>query len=310
MDVQDYPILIPYYLEFHTSFQEILLKYHLPIEYENILRNCNGRFSVNEIQSHFKEHQDIIKILELFLENGLILLHRKPLKRKNGKTSEIIILSPHSDDALFSLGGFILGQASSSDITIINIFTKSDYCVMNEFPKSDSLITSLRIKEDTLFAQIANARLYFLDFFEGPLRNKNQIRTEEIISQIVKKINSLILDTTTQIYFPLGIGDNVDHIITKQAVFILSKIFNKIAFWGYEDLPYAAHNQNQVYTLVKEDFDKAPRSVMIGDFIDSKCNLLKIYHSQLASNYAAAVRDYSVAKNEHAYEFLWRLKQR
>lgn len=171
-----------------------------------------------------------------------------------------IFISPHRDDACFSLSATIslLGGGH-----LVNIFTQSEYVAdpslaLQSPALSASTITAIRSREDQEFCEALNLERHELELPEATLRGRswnleqNQEPGEEelqqanlIHEQIAPLLQNIIAATSfnkSSVYLPMAIGSHRDHIATMIAGKMLQE--NPWAqahnWFFYEDLPYAS----------------------------------------------------------------------
>ena len=168
-----------------------------------------------------------------------------------------IYLSPHLDDAIFSMGGVIYEQASSG-------LTPEVWTVMSKVPKHEnvspfankihlewgfkSTIDAIRSRreENRRACEIAGAKDVYLEFSDCIYRhdqNGNWLYDkstftdihpddDNIIEQLYTTLNSQI-NPEDEIVCPLAIGNHVDHVIVNLAAKKLRRFL-----WYYIDVPY------------------------------------------------------------------------
>ncbi len=159
----------------------------------------------------------------------------------------LTILSPHRDDAAFSLY-LALGKwrRAGANLTVLNFFTVSAY---GKSPAGSGaeIISAVRRTEDRrVLARIDRSiRVVDCDLLDAPLRlgvNPKEVFLPEIqclASVIQPQIEALIrgIAHNDLLVIPLGVGGHVDHLaIHLTATSLPNK--HRLAF--YEDLPYAA----------------------------------------------------------------------
>ncbi len=162
---------------------------------------------------------------------------------KNSKVN--VILSPHCDDAAFSLGASLL-SGYLKDVKIITIFSLSN-CTVNNKNKDIKYISSIRKNEDFIFSSYCPKNLAFTycDLLDAPLRmnigEEDVCNTsndeEQFVTQTI--INKIIIEKVSKEAFilaPLGLGNHIDHLILRNTAITFLQNGYKVAF--YEDLPY------------------------------------------------------------------------
>lgn len=171
-------------------------------------------------------------------------------------TSDVVVLSPHLDDAVLSLGGLIGREvAAGHDVEIVSCFTSG--------PPLDSIAPahrvfgdySMRRAEDERAMRVLGARHRWLDLHERIWRQPalppsgvfptHVFRTPERMDDFaelksIRAAIAAILDAGARVlYAPLAIGHHVDHVEVALAALreaLGSGAFDRIKF--YED-PYA-----------------------------------------------------------------------
>jgi LmbE family N-acetylglucosaminyl deacetylase len=137
---------------------------------------------------------------------------------------EIIILSPHIDDAAFGLTltieKFITNKVP---VTIINCFTVTRWTGV--FVSRDiEVVSRLRKEEDAEYNKLFNSQINIvnLDLLDAPLRNgyifQNQPFQQnelELIEDLRKLLEHHVLNGI--LLCPLAIGNHIDHVICREA---------------------------------------------------------------------------------------------
>lgn len=230
----------------------------------------------------------------------------------------IVVIEPHMDDAILSVGGQLLLNKGTCKVTIVCIFGISNYTSYMECDRAyldTSLITKIRHDESLLAASKIGADFISLDFLDAPLRmQQSSAWTKEFIKTDIKKCHAFItshpdpdlvgkvaasLDRIfkelkpDEIWFPLGLGDHVDHKTTRSAC--LELLSPGIAYKEclkvrlYEDLPYSsvAHRQliQAAFAGVGSKLEK--NRVDISAVIQSKIDVCSVYLSQFKIEFIA-----------------------
>ena len=165
---------------------------------------------------------------------------------------KIVVLSPHRDDAAFSLTLTLKSfLRAGHHVIVLNCFTRSNYAPFADTSfvhENDrlSFVSALRLREDEAWRQQqASVSLSFigLNLKDAPLRLRcpvDNLRTHEAdpadkaIPKIRKSLDDLQADA---LVLPLALGDHVDHRTARDAAMPQDR---SIALAFYEDLPYAA----------------------------------------------------------------------
>lgn len=189
------------------------------------------------------------------------------MKKLSPKKYNYIFFSPHLDDVVLSCGGLI-AKLKKEKVLIVTIF--SDYqgqkyskharCYLEHLKFIDAKdYFNTRKKEERTAAKFLNYDFEWLDFPEAIFRfNKCLLftnyfynSTKKLLGLVYKKDKNILFlirekieiilknksNNESKIYFPLGIGNHVDHqILHEIGLSFLKKRFKKIYF--YEDFPY------------------------------------------------------------------------
>lgn len=168
---------------------------------------------------------------------------------------DLLILSPHRDDAAFSCGLLIKRAVQAGlQVGIVNIFTRSDYAPFSDAEGLEA-VTHLRYQEDLAFAglhrQLGNSgiQLFDLDLLDAPLRRN--IKFHKVLNRkwddgkfrgecnsLAERLEQLAPARLT--LAPLALGHHLDHGLTREA----ARACSGFACLGYyEDLPYAAWSE-------------------------------------------------------------------
>jgi LmbE family N-acetylglucosaminyl deacetylase len=159
----------------------------------------------------------------------------------------ITVLSPHQDDAAFSLANTIAAAARAGQaVRIVNCFTRSEYA---PYSPAENLcdIPAIRAREDREFASRIGGRIEIVDLDRADAPLRLGIPVSEVrrcrIGRSAREEAGWIADALARIddgflLAPLGLGSHVDHLIAADAALRLWRRGQPVGF--YEDLPYAA----------------------------------------------------------------------
>lgn len=228
-------------------------------------------------------------------------------------TGRIVVLSPHLDDAIFSIGGLLSSCDPRSSRFVINIFTKSSKPLTlsaAQFLKQCryTSITTLyedRIREDAhalkqigctqvnlnqedalfrkiqqrsilkqLLGRILPEFLHVYPTYKFHISKGKISQLDSITYQkISQEIDSLKLSGNDILLSPLGIGGHVDHVLVRE---VARQFIDRTRVYFYADYPYTLHTHGIVDQLL----------AYIPDW-DKKEHLMKMYTSQ----YSAVFKD-------------------
>jgi LmbE family N-acetylglucosaminyl deacetylase len=181
---------------------------------------------------------------------------------------KIVVVSPHRDDAAFSLGlavGAWLQKGYA--VEVVNVFTRSEYAPYSD---ADSLhpndrisfASAVRKREDEAWVklyvgQLGRGKLSLTDLNlkDAPLRlhcslEEVQQREPDLTEKVSSKIKrALEMSSADAIVLPLGVGNDVDHLTARIACLPTDAQAFALAF--YEDLPYAAQAPQSIEAAVQ-----------------------------------------------------------
>ena len=213
--------------------------------------------------------------------------------------TNIVIFSPHYDDVLFMLGGYIseLKKASllhTKNFHVLLIFSRSNYLAGSSKENFDNSlerikhVTGKRVLEDQecldeLIGKF-NYRYELLGENECFTRGKSFADSEMefphgmfddfddndqmIYSRMKERIHQWLQHEDTALVFPIAFKEHIDHFIVREAAVEAASTYSsvkKAAFYFQEDKPYGG-------IATKEELQR-------GDNFVSKNNLLPITYS-------------------------------
>jgi LmbE family N-acetylglucosaminyl deacetylase len=177
--------------------------------------------------------------------------------------NSVLILSPHLDDAAFSLGPLLAQYSKSSRFIVATAFSKSvnspsSFALACQLDKGLSVnedYMAIRKKEDTGWAEAIGVEVIYGELPEAPHRGYNSaaelfgsLHPEiDVRKQLFEWITHLLrLYKPLALLSPLSIGNHVDHILVRET----AERFNnaEVPVYFYKDLPYAGDSKN---TLVQ-----------------------------------------------------------
>lgn len=176
--------------------------------------------------------------------------------KKNTSISQlpIYVISPHLDDAIFSLGSTLATLSPTNKITVINVFTKADESHTTISAKAflnqsginnPTLLFKQRLKEDKKVMQKLGIKVHYLSYIDALWRRLSKksyrylpaefnsiyptyrwhVSKGKIASADSHTLHRLIQDLYNLlpkhgeylVYVPLGYGGHVDHVLVRKA---------------------------------------------------------------------------------------------
>lgn len=210
--------------------------------------------------------------------------------------SRILVVSPHLDDAVFSLGEHILSWINQgNEIQILNVFTsfKSDYIpqyskhLLDDLGVNNMEYEKIRKKEDHNALALIHIMPDNLDFIDGGFRyyenrtiypsssdlfsgevHRNDEVTIEEVSHCLQKYK-----TYDKVLVPYGVGNHADHLICRKGSEVT---FPNTKIYYYFDQTYSANWRNWNFKNILALF----RVSSIKNNSQEKIILERVYKSQ------------------------------
>jgi glycosyltransferase involved in cell wall biosynthesis/SAM-dependent methyltransferase len=208
-----------------------------------------------------------------------------------------IFFSPHPDDAALSCGGTIHSLVSQRKrVQVITVFADDSNDEHSAFTRhlhqkwGGSDASSQRIREDSqALRSFGVNELAYWDYVEAPERRTSNRQSlyatydelsgmlaqadHLLIDHLVERISALdISSCDTAFYFPLSLGNHVDHQILFAVGYRLAAAGRRVRF--YEDYPYAGN-----YNDEPGEFTWLSRQVAIP--LETKLQAVSAYRTQI-----------------------------
>ena len=170
-------------------------------------------------------------------ENTLPKIFGQPTAERS-----IVVLSPHLDDAVWSLGGLLNELVRTGyRVEVITVFSQSTF-VYDELISSEEA-TALRKSENILaLRKVGVHREHCLDIPEGVLRDRALDSIFDAayalpahLAQIIGGRLEQLIPQNALVLAPSGFGEHMDHIALRDLV---AELPYTVIY--YEDMPYAA----------------------------------------------------------------------
>lgn len=211
-----------------------------------------------------------------------------------------IYLSPHLDDAALSCGGSIaLQQKNNERVLVVTLCTAAPSSVTafsalaKEFHSQWSLspdqVVSTRLQEEHLAMEHLDVDYYWANFLDAIYRYPtayhsrdtlfNEPAIDDPLSSPLEELIQTLMDRIPQatLYFPLGIGSHVDHLLT----YAIAAHQNDSKILFYEDFPYVAVPGALEQRRTKLDSRMISAMVTIDTVIETKLAAINAYTSQM-----------------------------
>ena len=241
--------------------------------------------------------------------------------------SRVVVLSPHSDDACYSLAGLLRQHAlAGRSVQVITVFSETRY-VEHSSPPPGTTVAEQRKNEDRRFLALlaegvpdgTRVEGAWLDYDDAPLREgylsgevciSRPLLADDLAlaSRLAKALGSVV-GCDADLLVPLGLGQHVDHLIVREAGMAITSGCNRTFL--YEDLPYAAEVSPEHVDSCIESF-AVSRTVRLTSSVveipggtEWKLGVVRAYESQhtkgIAAQLAAHARRFSRPGSERVW---------
>jgi LmbE family N-acetylglucosaminyl deacetylase len=244
-----------------------------------------------------------------FWERGLCELvpSRFPAGRRR-----VLVVEPHMDDAVLSVGGAMWLARDTCEFTVLTVAGRSNFTSYGYLDRDYfdvDVVSRLRLAESILFVRMVGGRHVALERPEAPQRYRPGSWTLDWYRRHRASISAFIAHRspdfelaewtadlrqalrthpTEEIWFPIGVGPHTDHELTRNACF--AALLDEPTLWHgrvvrlYQEAPYASQFPHFTQALVDRltqagaRLDAEPVEVTQG-FAD-KLRLVSIFGSQ------------------------------
>jgi LmbE family N-acetylglucosaminyl deacetylase len=246
---------------------------------------------------------------------------------------DILILSPHRDDAAFSLAIAITNWLTARHtVTILNVFTRSRYAPYSDADfvhENDQLsyVSAMRLREDEHFLRRitetlpkglkSNLHMLDLNLKDAPIRLRISLEAlsdtpvnpadpaiEKIRKTLARQSEAGAMEA---LVLPAALGNHVDHLTVREAAMPFVST-TPAAF--YEDLPYAATHPSVATDLeslresaAQRNEPLSPVIYQIDSALERKRKLILGYASQIDDDAGTLISNFATRYN--GGERLW-----
>lgn len=251
---------------------------------------------------------------------------------------DCIIISPHLDDAVLSLFGYMYSSKEKKKL-ILNIFSgvpnnlmylsdlaisiiKQDLNISDTHLIDATNYYKFRLNEDRKVMNKYKFDYYNMGLLDAIFRGDPPYYTKEeslfkdiniLDKNLIYSISKFIKGNFTReckMIFPLAIGNHVDHQIVNKVGKNLSDEGYNCFF--YEDFPYASSGNEEIINFRCKD----PIYINLNNILDKKVEAISKYESQIQglfgnkNNISLMLNEYFKRdrKLNYAFERIWRIK--
>lgn len=277
----------------------------------DLWNNIDGLASVCELH---KRHPNAKERLQRLWE--LALIEAAPSATGSDR-KRVLIIEPHMDDAVLSVGGLMWEHREHCEFTVVSVTGYSNftsYYRINRDFFNINTVTTLRRKESELAMRVLGGKHVVLDTCDAPLRYQhgnwtlewylknrrgisayiNHSSTDEEVRACANSIERMLAETDAQeIWIPLGVGTSADHEMTRNAclwaLMQMKVLSRRVEIFFYQDVPYAMnfplHTDQILAALVSRGATVERVASDITASMSAKLRLISIFASQFKMDY-------------------------
>jgi LmbE family N-acetylglucosaminyl deacetylase len=238
----------------------------------------------------------------------------------------ILVLSPHRDDAAFSISLSIAHWlAVGHRVTLLNIFTRSLYAPYSDADtvhENDRLtyVSAMRKKEDESFLKrLPGLTMIDLNLKDAPIRlrcdsaivcDMEVSPNDTAIPKIAKALTAQVEGTRAlhALVIPLALGHHVDHRVVRDAALPFT---TNLPTAFYEDLPYATRDGVRIdLTRFREDANTRLHEPLHPVLVHGTHSQPSAFRLKIATLYASQIDQQlaeTIANFSHRYQGAERL---
>ena len=266
----------------------------------------DGRRTIGDLAAEFDDARARLSAMwrrELIeLAEGAFPANRTP----------ILIVEPHMDDAVLSLGATMWARRHEAEMTVLTVSSISNYTSYHKlfrgvFDIDD--ITALRRAESETILRLLGGRLETLDRVDAALRYHHANWTAEWFRENSKAVSAYVNHSlppeavenlaqtlvarfkatdARELWFPMGIGRSADHELTRNACLraleLEPGLLDRMSVNIYQEVPYLGefpdHRRRVVATLNSAGGKADPVWADVADSLPWKFRLVSIFASQ------------------------------
>jgi LmbE family N-acetylglucosaminyl deacetylase len=310
LPVDSIPVRLPHYrleedgLYFLVSRRPAAL---LDAQEREVWQALDGATRVRDLAARFPASAE--PALRRLLELGACALveDRFPAGRRR-----ILVLEPHMDDAVLSVGGLLWARRAECEFTIVTIAGRSNftsyYNLERDYLDVD-VVSALRCAESRLLARAVGGRHVAVDLPEAPLRYRpgpwtldwfrrhhgsvsafiGHMSGPEELREWTAVIRKALRDhPADEVWAPIGVGPHTDHELARNAFLTILReepgLLSRCVVRLYQEVPYAAQFPRFTAALVEELTRSGARleleTVPVSEAFADKLRLISLFGSQ------------------------------
>jgi LmbE family N-acetylglucosaminyl deacetylase len=223
-------------------------------------------------------------------------------KSTASESASFVVLSPHLDDVVLSIGGYLAAQCHRS-VLVLNIFSRSSF--LNNRKSTLEGGTAIRKQEDKMaLGQLKHVRRHNLDFldavdrgisFENVFSHSAEIVAADPLVMRVREALDLHIPQNAYVLAPAAFGNHYDHVLVRQAA-------NHRDCAYYADLPYACRTNYRNEEALRF-LENRQLSVQFAEpsTIEQHLTLSQLYKTQVLPRHLDEIRTYLVSSGYRSW---------
>jgi LmbE family N-acetylglucosaminyl deacetylase len=284
-----YPCLLPIiaYTPEATHIGRLTLGPLSPDEIK-LAAGLDGSVAYGELVERAPSYRDITPFLDH------LVWWDRPLRNQpyTSNGAPCLVISPHPDDAEFSMGGLLVKQRDNQEFVNAICFSQVAYTQFPDAFPSACEVTAVRRSESRMAAAMLGLRCVDFEFPDFELRSREIAeeefaeREQDVENLLRIALHRLIAEMKPrEIFAPAAVGNHPDHRLIFKIIldFFDANRFPGTRFHFYEDIPYSA-SYYEIDTFLAR-FETSYVTVRpwveeISPVLDLKKTLCEVYRSQ------------------------------
>jgi LmbE family N-acetylglucosaminyl deacetylase len=248
----------------------------------------DGSVAYGELVERAPSYRDITPFLDH------LVWWDRPLRNQpyTSNGAPCLVISPHPDDAEFSMGGLLVKQRDNQEFVNAICFSQVAYTQFPDAFPSACEVTAVRRSESRMAAAMLGLRCVDFEFPDFELRSREIAeeefaeREQDVENLLRIALHRLIAEMKPrEIFAPAAVGNHPDHRLIFKIIldFFDANRFPGTRFHFYEDIPYSA-SYYEIDTFLAR-FETSYVTVRpwveeISPVLDLKKTLCEVYRSQ------------------------------
>ena len=212
-----------------------------------------------------------------------------------------LVISPHPDDAEFSMGGWLIKQRDQQEFVHAICFTQLAYTQFPDAFPSTCEVSAVRKSEARMTGTMLGLRSVDFQFPDFDVRTREipeeefREREQDVENLLRIALHRLIAETKPrEIFAPAAIGNHPDHRLVFKIMldFFDANRFPGVKIHFYEDIPYAASYyeiDNFLARFETSYITVRPWVEEISPVLNLKRTLCEVYRSQASPGFSELI---------------------